>query len=128
MACNLQTSFLPALKFPAEATLDKRRGNGLVVCSVASAADSIMTASTTTGSAAVVVRPRPLSRREVETSERKMTATTGKFGRFGGKFVPETLMTCLSKLEAEFNLVLHDPEFQVLMMNNFLLSLFGSSN
>lgn len=98
-----------------------------MVCSVASAADSIMTASTPTGSA-VVVRPRPLSRREVETSERKMTATTGKFGRFGGKFVPETLMTCLSKLEAEFNLVLHDPEFQVLMMNNFLLSLFGSSN
>ncbi|RVW46091.1 hypothetical protein VitviT2T_014549 [Vitis vinifera] len=111
MACNLQTSFLPALKFPAEATLDKRRGNALVVCSVASAADSIMTASTPTGSA-VVVRPRPLSRREVETSERKMTGTTGKFGRFGGKFVPETLMTCLSKLEAEFNLVLHDPEFQ----------------
>lgn len=37
----------------------------------------------------------------------------GKFGKFGGKFVPESLITCLSKLEAEFNLVLHDSKFQV---------------
>ncbi|GMI72749.1 hypothetical protein like AT5G28237 [Hibiscus trionum] len=36
----------------------------------------------------------------------------GKFGKFGGKYVPETLITCLGKLEAEFNLVLHDSEFQ----------------
>ncbi|OWM77688.1 hypothetical protein CDL15_Pgr017088 [Punica granatum] len=36
----------------------------------------------------------------------------GKFGRYGGKYVPETLITCLAKLEAEFNLVLHDPDFQ----------------
>ncbi|XP_038692067.1 tryptophan synthase beta chain 1-like [Tripterygium wilfordii] len=35
-----------------------------------------------------------------------------KFGRFGGKFVPETLITCLNKLEAEFKLVVHDSEFQ----------------
>ncbi|KAE8728820.1 Tryptophan synthase beta chain 2 [Hibiscus syriacus] len=36
----------------------------------------------------------------------------GKFGKFGGKYVPETLITCLGKLEAEFNLVLHDSGFQ----------------
>ncbi|KAK9227202.1 hypothetical protein WN943_012251 [Citrus x changshan-huyou] len=36
----------------------------------------------------------------------------GKFGRFGGKFVPETLITCLSLLEAEFNFVLQDTNFQ----------------
>lgn len=43
----------------------------------------------------------------------KTLANSGKFGRFGGIFVPETLITCLKKLEVEFNWVLHDPQFQV---------------
>lgn len=43
----------------------------------------------------------------------KTLASSGKFGRFGGVFVPETLITCLKKLEAEFRWVLHDPEFQM---------------
>ncbi|KAG8385712.1 hypothetical protein BUALT_Bualt03G0073700 [Buddleja alternifolia] len=38
--------------------------------------------------------------------------STGKFGRFGGIFVPETLVDCLNKLAAEFNFIMHDPEFQ----------------
>ncbi|XP_073156012.1 tryptophan synthase beta chain 1-like [Henckelia pumila] len=37
---------------------------------------------------------------------------TGKFGRYGGIFVPETLISSLNKLAAEFNLILHDPQFQ----------------
>ncbi|KAG6392313.1 hypothetical protein SASPL_146529 [Salvia splendens] len=37
---------------------------------------------------------------------------TGKFGRFGGIFVPETLVTCLRMLLSEFNLCMHDPHFQ----------------
>ncbi|CAN6895781.1 hypothetical protein YC2023_100665 [Brassica napus] len=36
----------------------------------------------------------------------------GRFGRFGGKFVPETLMSPLRDLEDEFNFVLNDHEFQ----------------
>ncbi|CAL9214575.1 unnamed protein product [Arabidopsis halleri] len=36
----------------------------------------------------------------------------GKFGRFGGKFVPETLMSRLMELEEEFNFVMSDHEFQ----------------
>ncbi|CAA7060818.1 unnamed protein product [Microthlaspi erraticum] len=36
----------------------------------------------------------------------------GRFGRFGGKFVPETLMSRLRDLEDEFNFVLSDHEFQ----------------
>ncbi|XP_020869930.1 tryptophan synthase beta chain 1 isoform X2 [Arabidopsis lyrata subsp. lyrata] len=36
----------------------------------------------------------------------------GKFGRFGGKFVPETLMSRLIELEDEFNFVMSDHEFQ----------------
>ncbi|KAK6133301.1 hypothetical protein DH2020_032964 [Rehmannia glutinosa] len=38
---------------------------------------------------------------------------TGKFGRYGGIFVPETLVISLNKLAAEFQLTLHDPKFQV---------------
>ncbi|XP_010476088.1 PREDICTED: tryptophan synthase beta chain 1-like [Camelina sativa] len=36
----------------------------------------------------------------------------GKFGRFGGKFVPETLISSLKDLEDEFNCLLSDQEFQ----------------
>ncbi|CAF1924952.1 unnamed protein product [Brassica oleracea var. botrytis] len=39
--------------------------------------------------------------------------SNGRFGKFGGKFVPETLMSCLRDLEDEFNFVLSDHEFQV---------------
>ena len=58
----------------------------------------------------------------------------GKFGKFGGKFVPESLITCLGKLEAEFNLVLNDSKFQVpkLTLSFFLFfissSLLGTLN
>lgn len=50
----------------------------------------------------------------VHPTEKQITPnpTSGKFGRFGGKFVPETLITCLNMLEAEFNLVLTDEDFQ----------------
>ncbi|XP_075499527.1 tryptophan synthase beta chain 1-like [Primulina tabacum] len=37
---------------------------------------------------------------------------TGKFGRYGGIFVPETLISSLNKLAAEFYLILRDPQFQ----------------
>ncbi|XP_075112078.1 tryptophan synthase beta chain 2, chloroplastic-like isoform X1 [Nicotiana tabacum] len=36
-----------------------------------------------------------------------------KFGIFGGKFVPETLISSLTKLDYEFNSALHDPQFQM---------------
>nr|GMC78697.1 tryptophan synthase beta chain 1-like [Ipomoea batatas]GMC87934.1 tryptophan synthase beta chain 1-like [Ipomoea batatas] len=38
--------------------------------------------------------------------------TDGKFGIYGGKFVPETLIASLSKLDHEFNCALQDPHFQ----------------
>nr|AYM45644.1 tryptophan synthase [Strobilanthes cusia] len=47
----------------------------------------------------------------IDQAEEK-SATTGKFGAFGGVFVPETLVSSLSKLAAEFNLILHDRDFQ----------------
>jgi tryptophan synthase beta chain len=36
----------------------------------------------------------------------------GRFGRFGGKYVPETLMPALSELEAAFEQYRNDPGFQ----------------
>lgn len=36
----------------------------------------------------------------------------GRFGKFGGKYVPETLMPALSELEAAFQQYRDDPEFQ----------------
>lgn len=40
-------------------------------------------------------------------------SSTGKFGKFGGKYVPELLVTCLSDLEEEFYMALNDAKFQV---------------
>ncbi|WP_417158823.1 tryptophan synthase subunit beta [Spirulina subsalsa] len=36
----------------------------------------------------------------------------GRFGRFGGKYVPETLMPALTELETAYQQYRHDPEFQ----------------
>ena len=38
--------------------------------------------------------------------------STGRFGEFGGRFVPETLVPACQELEAEFNLAWEDPEFR----------------
>ena len=37
----------------------------------------------------------------------------GRFGKFGGKYVPETLMHALTELEAAFHALATDDEFQV---------------
>ncbi|KAK7858056.1 tryptophan synthase beta chain 2 [Quercus suber] len=58
-------------------------------------------------------RPTSPKPQLVEVTDHERKGCKGKFGRFGGKFVPETLISCLSNLEAEFNLVLHDAQFQV---------------
>src|SRR5690242_19999724 len=36
----------------------------------------------------------------------------GRFGPFGGKFVPESLMAALAELEEAYDATLHDAEFQ----------------
>lgn len=38
--------------------------------------------------------------------------TRGRFGRFGGQYVPETLMFCLEELEKGYHEVRKDPSFQ----------------
>ncbi|WP_448561407.1 tryptophan synthase subunit beta [Trichothermofontia sp.] len=48
--------------------------------------------------------------------DRTATATVpdalGRFGRFGGKYVPETLMPALTELESAYQQYRHDPDFQ----------------
>lgn len=41
----------------------------------------------------------------------------GRFGKFGGKYVPETLMPALSELEAAYAQYRHDPDFQAELQN-----------
>lgn len=45
--------------------------------------------------------------------ERQSLLSNEKFGIYGGKFVPETLISPLTKLDYEFNSALRDPQFQV---------------
>ncbi|KAL5100910.1 hypothetical protein RYX36_005237 [Vicia faba] len=57
--------------------------------------------------------PIPLIEKDNEIIvETESTNSAGKFGRFGGTFVPETLIMSLNHLEAEFKNVLHDRVFQ----------------
>ncbi|KAL0310704.1 UNVERIFIED_CONTAM: hypothetical protein Sangu_2365100 [Sesamum angustifolium] len=51
--------------------------------------------------------------RAIDQTDHETVFRTGKFGRFGGMFVPETLVLSLNKLAAEFRFILHDPDFQV---------------
>ena len=39
--------------------------------------------------------------------------TTGRYGSFGGRYVPETLIPALDDLEVEYKKALEDPAFQV---------------
>lgn len=70
-----------------------------------------------------VPQPTPsIKKKEMEIVERKdlptPTSGSGKFGKFGGKFVPETLVACLTQLEHEFKEALHDDAFQVNNLQN----------
>ncbi|CAI0468182.1 unnamed protein product [Linum tenue] len=53
-----------------------------------------------------------LAKERAVSADETKRPSTGKFGRFGGKFVPETLISCLEQLEVVFHQVLQDPEFQ----------------
>uniref|UniRef100_A0A2N9ITW1 Tryptophan synthase n=1 Tax=Fagus sylvatica TaxID=28930 RepID=A0A2N9ITW1_FAGSY len=88
-------------------SVKRRIGNASVVRAVV--VDNNTWAKDVLGTSSLIMR-RTLTKPQVETDERQ--GNNGRFGRFGGKYVPETLMTSLSKLETEFNLVLHDAKFQ----------------
>ncbi len=41
-----------------------------------------------------------------------MTNPNGRFGPFGGQYIPETLMNAVLELETAYNFYKNDPEFQ----------------
>ncbi|HWC19026.1 MAG TPA: hypothetical protein VG498_18585, partial [Terriglobales bacterium] len=49
--------------------------------------------------------------RQVQTQS-VIPAKVGRFGPYGGRYVPETLMAALEELEAAYNSAKADPEFQ----------------
>ncbi len=75
-----------------------------------------------TRSARVV--PRVLSRRstvsvnavaapEKPASQYQRPDATGRYGKFGGKYVPETLIPALAQLEIDYQEAMADPSFKV---------------
>ncbi|EAW13671.1 tryptophan synthase beta chain [Aspergillus clavatus NRRL 1] len=64
------------------------------------------TPATPAPSAASASQPKP-----TPTISHTPDPTTGRFGPFGGQYVPEALTTCLTELEAGFTAALHDPSF-----------------
>nr|WP_045052688.1 tryptophan synthase subunit beta [Aliterella atlantica] len=49
---------------------------------------------------------------DITATDPKRPDALGRFGKFGGKYVPETLMPALEELEAAFNKYCNDPGFQ----------------
>ncbi|KAF2233306.1 tryptophan synthase-like protein [Viridothelium virens] len=47
----------------------------------------------------------------LNTSDSDPSATPSRFGEFGGQYIPESLMDCMSELEAGFKSALNDPKF-----------------
>jgi tryptophan synthase beta chain len=54
----------------------------------------------------------PLSTNAPTPNETQIPDSFGRFGVFGGKYVPETLMPALAELEAAFAQYRNDPDFQ----------------
>jgi tryptophan synthase beta chain len=49
---------------------------------------------------------------QTNTSTNQVPDNFGRFGKYGGKYVPETLMPALSELETAYHQSQNDPEFQ----------------
>ncbi|XVF40667.1 hypothetical protein PTKIN_Ptkin01aG0133000 [Pterospermum kingtungense] len=112
MACNLKVLSLnrQIVSTTGHVTVDRK----MVTASVISLPVFPDTLTNNLPVTTTLTAKNPQSTQKLLTKpvDRKEVTRPGKFGRFGGKYVPETLVTCLGKLGAEFNLVLHDSEFQ----------------
>jgi tryptophan synthase beta chain len=67
----------------------------------------------------VMPKVRPVSR----SSAKNQSAQPGRFGVYGGRYVPETLMAALEELEREYDKAKRDPKFQNRL--NLLLRTFA---
>ena len=58
-------------------------------------------------------------------SDTNNTNSKGRFGRYGGQYVPETLMNAVNELEEAYNHYKDDPEFNkelTDLLNNYVRS------
>ncbi len=49
---------------------------------------------------------------EKPVTEYQRPDATGRYGKFGGKYVPETLIPALEKLEIDYKAAMADPAFK----------------
>jgi len=57
-------------------------------------------------------------------TEQYLQPVNGKFGKYGGRYVPETLMSALVTLEREYSRIKDDPEFKA-QLENYLREFVG---
>lgn len=80
-------------------------------------------ASAKSSSICCTIAREPLTKMETKTESDPSTwqrpDSFGRFGQFGGKYVPETLMHALSELETAFHKLAYDKEFQVRRIRKF---------
>ena len=57
----------------------------------------------------------------------EMMTKKGRYGKFGGQFVPETLMTALQQLDEAYEAAKRDPAFQE-TLNGYLKDYVGREN
>lgn len=80
---------------------------------------------TTTPSVFCILTKQPMASTE-EAVILQRPDSFGRFGKFGGKYVPETLMHALSELEDAFRSLSTDQEFQVLTNLSIIFFCFSS--
>jgi tryptophan synthase beta chain len=56
--------------------------------------------------------PVPATERKSPRGKKEVRSAVGRFGAYGGRYVPETLMAPLQELEAAYELARHDKSFQ----------------
>ncbi|XAR53774.1 Tryptophan synthase [Bertholletia excelsa] len=115
MACHCKSAFAAPAKLPSSSSSLPSKGVSMVLHSPAGGNAPAVSQEAAVASRVLGLPPlvstKTLPRRLLE-AEKQRDDIAGKFGKYGGMFVPETLIASLNKLDAEFNLVLHDPEFQ----------------
>lgn len=126
MASNTLSTCLPSAQiYPSTGFLSRvKRGIGNASVIRAVVVDRNTSVKEITGFSSLILRKTLTKPAVLETVGRGIG--TEKFGRFGGKYVPEILIACLNEIEAEFNLVLRDAEFQVSIKVSLKLSASSS--
>ena len=79
-------------------------------------ASSTKLANASTKLANGVASPTHLTDFTLTEARNQTQIQTGRFGKYGGKYVPELLISCLSRLEDEFYKALDDPKFKVISL------------